>query len=141
MPYPVRVQFKKQESVMRSAWKICAIVFLATSLVAQTNSGPKPRKTRATPITAADVQALKDAIASQQAALAQQQREIQELRDTLRSKDQAVQQAQSVATDAAGKADAAQAQASQQQQSVVELKTDVSDLKTNLLNTTETVQE
>src|SRR5712691_10821699 len=43
--------------------------------------------------------------------------------------------------DAAGKADAAQAQASQQQQTVGELKTDVSDLKTNLLNTTVTLQE
>src|SRR5258708_7150000 len=126
---------------MKSAWKMCAILFLATSLAAQTKTEPKPRKIKAPAITAADVQALKDAIASQQAALAQQQQQIQELRDSLRSKDQAVQQAQTVATDAAGKADAAQAQASQQQQTVGELKTDVSDLKTNLLNTTVTLQE
>ena len=45
-------------------------------------------------MTAADVQALKDAIASQQAALAQQQQQIQQLRDELGHKDQAVQQAQ-----------------------------------------------
>ncbi len=126
---------------MKSAWKMCAILFLVTSLVAQTKTEPKPRRAKAAPITAADVQALKDAIASQQAALAQQQQQIQELCDTLRSKDQAVQQVQSIATDAAGKADAAQAQASQQQQTVGELKTDVSDLKTNLLNTSITVQE
>src|SRR5258708_38449017 len=126
---------------MKSAWKMCAILFLATSLAAQTKTEPKSRKIKAPAITAADVQALKDAIASQQAALAQQQQQIQELRDTLRSKDQAVQQVQSIATDAAGKADAAQAQASQQQQTVGELKTDVSDLKTNLLNTSITVQE
>src|SRR3984957_1810702 len=126
---------------MKSAWKMCAILFLATSLVAQSNTEPKRKKPKAPAITAADVQALKDAIASQQAALAQQQREIQELRDTLRSKDQAVQAAQATAVDAAGKADAAQAEASQQQQSVVALKSDVSDLKTNLLNTTGTVQE
>src|SRR5712691_2716846 len=126
---------------MKSAWKMCAILFLATSLAAQTKTEPKPRKIKAPAITAADVQALKDAIASQQAALAQQQQQIQELRDSLRGKDQAVQQAQTVATDAAGKADAAQAQASQQQQTVGELKTDVSDLKTNLLNTTVTLQE
>jgi hypothetical protein len=125
---------------MKSAWKLCAIVFLASSLVAQTNSEPKPRKTKAA-ITAADVQALRDALASQQAALAQQQQQIQELRDILQRKDQAVQQAQTTASDAAGKADAAQAQASQQQQTVGELKTDVSDLKTNLLNTTVTIQE
>ena len=124
-----------------NAWKMCAILFLATSLVAQTNTEPKHKKTKAAAITAADVQALKDAIASQQAALAQQQRQIQELRDMLQSKDQAVRQAQAAASDAAGKADAAQAQASQQQQTVGELKSDVSDLKTNLLNTTMTVQE
>lgn len=126
---------------MKSAWKFCAILFLATSLVAQTTTEPKPKRTKAATITAADVQALKDAIASQQAALAQQQQQIQELRDTLQRKDQAVQQAQAAATDAAGKADAAQAQASQQQQTVGELKSDVSDLKTNLLNTSTTIQE
>src|SRR6266852_419567 len=130
---------------MKSAWKVCVILFLATSLVAQTSTAPKPKKARtaakAPAITAADVQALKDAIASQQAALAQQGQQIQELRDSLQRKDQAVQQAQTVATDAAGKADAAQAQAAQQQQTVGELKTDVTDLKSNLLNTTVTLQE
>src|ERR1700676_5051735 len=127
---------------MRSAWKACAILFLATALVAQTSPAPKPKKAKAAPaITAADVQALKDAIAAQQAALAQQGQQIQELRDALQRKDQAVQQAQTVATDAAGKADAAQAQATQQQQTVGELKTDVTDLKSNLLNTTLSVQE
>jgi hypothetical protein len=126
---------------MRSAWKLCAILFLATSLVAQTGTAPKPKKAKAATVTAADVQALKDAIASQQAALAQQQQQIQDLRDTLQRKDQAVQQAQTAATDAAGKADAAQAQTTQEQQTVGELKTDVSDLKTNLLNTTVTLQE
>jgi hypothetical protein len=127
---------------MKSAWRLCVIVFLATSLVAQTSTAPKPKKAKAAPaITAADVQALKEAIASQQAALAQQQQQIQELRDIVQRKDQALQQAQTVATDAAGKADAAQAQAAQQQQAVGELKTDVTDLKANLLNTTVTLQE
>src|SRR5260370_19471804 len=130
---------------MKSAWKLCAILFLAASLVAQTSKAPKPKKARtgakAPAITAADVQALKDAIASQQAAVAAQQQQIQELRDALQRKDQAVQQAQTTATDAAGKADAAQAQATQQQQTVGELKTDVTDLKSNLLNTTVTLQE
>ncbi|MFZ0732533.1 MAG: hypothetical protein WAM79_09430 [Candidatus Sulfotelmatobacter sp.] len=125
---------------MKSAWKLCAMMLLATGLVAQTSTAPKPKKRSAT-ITAADVQALKDAIASQQAALAQQQKEIQQLQDQLSRKDQAVQQAQSAATDAASKADAAQSTASQQQQSVTELKNDVSDLKTNVANTVVSVQE
>ena len=128
---------------MKSAWKVGAILFLATGLVGQTSTAPKPRKARpATPtVTAADVQALKDAIASQQAALAQQQQQIQELRNELHNKDQVVQQAQTTATDAVSKADAAQAQASQQQQTVSELKGDVTDLKTNMASTVVTLQE
>jgi hypothetical protein len=128
---------------MKSAWKLCAIMFLATSLVAQTSTAPKPKKAKpaAATITAEDVQALKDAIASQQAAIARQEHQIQELRDALQHKDQAVQQAETTAADAASKADAAQAQAAQQQQAVGELKTEVSDLKTNAANTAVTLQE
>jgi hypothetical protein len=126
---------------MNSAGKWCAILFLATSVVAQTSTPPKTKKARPATLTAADVQALKDAIASQSAALAAQHQEIQELRDELHRKDQAVNQAQAVATDAASKADAAQAQASQQQATVVELKSDVTDLKTNINNTAVTLQE
>ena len=128
---------------MKSAWKVCAILFLATGLVAQTSTSPKPKKARpaAATLSAADVQALKDAIAAQQAALAQQQQQLQELRDELHRKDQVVQQAQTAATDAATKADAAQSQATQQQQSVTELKGDVTDLKANMANTVVTIQE
>src|SRR5579864_8647507 len=125
---------------MKSAWKVCAILFLATGLVGQTSTAPKPRKTKPAAATAADVQALKDAIAAQQAALAQQQ-QIQELRDQLRTKDQSAQQAQTAAAEAASKADAAQAQATQQQQAVSDLKTDVSDLKNNVASTVVSVQE
>ena len=86
-------------------------------------------------LTAADVQALKDAIAAQQAALAQQQHRFRNCGIELHRKDQAVQQAQTAATDAAGKADAAQAAASQQQAAVTELKSDVTDLKADVANT------
>ncbi len=126
---------------MKSAWKLCVVVSLATALVAQTSTSSKPRKPKPAAVTAADVQALKDAIASQQNALAQQQQQIQELRDLVQRKDQALQQAQTTATDAAGKADAAQAAATQQQAAVGELKTDVADVKANLLNTATTLQE
>jgi hypothetical protein len=126
---------------MKSAWKLCAMLSLATALVAQTSPAPKPKKPRPPAITAADVQALRDAIASQQAAIAQQQQQIQELRDIVQRKDQALLQVQDTATDAAGKADAAQATATQQQQTVGELKTDVADVKANLLSTATTLQE
>ena len=127
---------------MNPAWKSCAILFLATGLVAQTSPSPTPKKPRAQArITAADVQSLRDAIAAQQSALAQQQQQIQELRDELHRKDQAVQQAQTAANDAAGKADAAQSAASQDQQQVVALKSDVTDLKGGMANTVMTLQE
>ena len=126
---------------MKSAWNLCIILFLATGLVAQTSTTPKPKKARAATLTAADVQALKDAIAAQQAALAQQSQQIQELRDELHRKDQAVQQVQTVATDAASKADAAQNTAAQQQEAVVAVKNDVTDLKTGLNSAVSTLQE
>jgi hypothetical protein len=118
------------------------MLWLATGLVAQTTAPKIPKKKAAAPaITAADVQALKDAIASQQAALAQQQQQLQELRDELHRKDQVVQQAQTAATDAAGKADAAQASATQQQAAVTELKTNVTDLQGTMANTVVNLQE
>jgi len=126
---------------MKSVLQLCAILFLATGLVGQTSTAPKPRKTKPATVTAADVQQLKDAIAAQQSALAQQQQQIQELRDQLRTKDQSTQQAQTAAAEAASKADAAQAQATQQQQAVSDLKTDVSDLKNNVASTVVSVQE
>src|SRR5277367_174813 len=125
---------------MNPLWKNCVILFLPTVVVAQTSPPPKPKK-RAATITAADVQALKDAIAAQSAALAQQQQQIQELRDELHCKDQAVQQATTAATDASTKAAAAEATATQQQAAVVELKGDVTDLKTNVTNTALSLQE
>ena len=126
---------------MKYAWKWCAILFLATTLVGQTSTPPKSKKAKPAPVTAADVQALKDALTAQQRALAAQQQQIQALQEELRRKDQAVQQVQTVANDASGKADAAQAQASQQQQAVGELKSEVGDLKTTVGNTVVSLQE
>jgi len=128
---------------MKSAWNLCVILFLAAGLVAQTSTAPKPKKAKApaATLTAADVQSLKDAIASQQAALAQQAQQLQALRDELHAKDQAVQQAQSTAADAASKAAAAQSTAAQQQDAVVAVKSDVTDLKTGLNSAVATLQE
>jgi len=124
---------------MRSVWTLCVILVLATGLVSQTSTPSK--KAKAPAVTAADVQALKDAIASQQAAITQQQQQIQQLMDELHHKDAAVQQAQAEASTASSKADAAASQASQQQESVTALKSDVSDLKSGMANTVMTLQE
>jgi hypothetical protein len=125
---------------MKSVWTLCAICILAAGLVAQTTEA-KPKKAKSAPITAADVQALKDAIAAQQSAIQQQQQQIQQLQDQLQRRDQAVQQARSAATEASSKADSAASQASQQQEAVSSLKSDVGDLKTGFANTVSTLQE
>jgi hypothetical protein len=121
---------------MKQALRVCAIFWLATVALGQTSTPTKPKKSPAA--TEAEVQALRDEMAAQQAEFQQQ---IKELRDELHRKDQALDQAQSAATAAAGKADAAQAQATQQQQTVATLKTDVTDLKTGMANTAVTLQE
>jgi hypothetical protein len=106
------------------------------------SSTPAPKKKHkpaaeaaaAPAVTAADVQELKDALAAQQ-------RQIQALQDELHRKDQVAQQAQAAASDAAAQAAAAQAAANQQIQAVTQLKVDVADLRTNVLNTAVTIQE
>ena len=85
-------------------------------------------------VTAADIQALKDGLSA-----AQQQ--IQALQEELRRRDQAVQQVQATAADAAAKATAVQLQATEQQQSVGTLKSDVADLKGSVDKTVLSLQE
>jgi len=85
-------------------------------------------------VTAADIQALKDGLSA-----AQQQ--IQALQEELRRRDQAVQQVQATAADAAAKATAVQLQATEQQQSVGTLKSDVADLKGSVDKTVLAFQE
>ncbi len=118
-----------------------SLAALSAGAWAQTSASttPPPKKKHkaeapAPAVTAADVQALRDALAAQQ-------RQIQALQDELHHKDQAAQQAQATAADAAAKADAAQAEASQQQQAVVVLKSDVADLKTVANSTAVALQD
>ena len=108
------------------------LVALATGAWAQTDTSSTPVQKKKhvdtaaaggqSAVTAADLQKLQDGLAA-----AQQQ--IQALQEELRRKDQAVQQAQTTATDAAAKAEAAQVQAKRDAQTVGALQTDVADLK------------
>jgi hypothetical protein len=95
---------------------------------AQTSSPAAPPQPA---VTAADIQALKDALAAQQ-------QQIQALQEELHRKNQVAEQAQSTAADASAKADAAQAQTRQQQQTVSHLETDFATLKS--VNTSATSQ-
>jgi hypothetical protein len=123
---------------MRSLPYVCAILFLAPALAAQTGTAAKPSESAT--ITAADVQALKDAIAAQQAMLQDQQKQIQELRDELHRRDQPVQ-AQASATDAAGKADTVETAAVQPPPAFTAVKADGRELNPTVSNAMMVVQE
>jgi len=109
---------------------VLVLAALSAGAWAQTSTPPVPKKKHkpaatapAQPaVTAADVQALKDALAAQQ-------QQIQQLDQQLQQAQQSWQQAQAAATDAASQASAAQTQASQQQKAVVALQGDVADLR------------
>jgi hypothetical protein len=94
---------------------------LTAGSLAQTDGTSKPAPANSAPaatqssFSAADFQALKDAISSQQ-------QQIQALQNELHRRDQAVQQAQSAAENAAAKADAAQSQTSALQNDLADFK-------------------
>src|SRR5271163_556466 len=94
----------------------------STTKHATTAAQPAITPTTTPTITAADVQALREALAAQQL-------QIQQLSQQLQQAQQNWQQAQAAATEATKKATAAQIQATQQQETVGELKSDVADLK------------
>jgi hypothetical protein len=128
----------------RHFFTLLALLAFSAGAWAQTSgsTGPVPKKKHkpvaAAPappaVTAADVQALKDALAAQQ-------QQIQQLTQQLQQNQQNWQQAQAAAADAANRAAAAQTQASQDQQTVMALRSDVTDLKTTTNNTAMTLQE
>src|SRR5438128_5441693 len=101
--------------MMKSVLRWCVVPLLATTLVAQTAAKPKPKKpvARRAAVTAADVQALKDALAAQQ-------QQIEQLRQAMQSRDAALQQAQQQAQEAQQQLQQAQASEAQQKASSAE---------------------
>src|SRR5439155_26245683 len=96
--------------MMRSVLRWCVVPLLASTLVAQTAAKPKPKKpvARHRAFTAADVQALK-------VALAAQQQQIEQLRQAIQSRHAALQQAQRYAHQAQQQLQQAQDSASEAQ--------------------------
>jgi hypothetical protein len=132
---------------MKPTWHfftLLALLAFSAGAWAQTSgsTAPVPKKKHkpvaAAPappaVTAADVQALKDALAAQQ-------QQIQQLSQQLQQTQQNWQQAQAAAADAARTAVAAQTQASEQQQTVGQLKGDVANLTTNFNSAALSLQE
>jgi hypothetical protein len=118
------------------------VPLLAIGLFGQASAPAGAKKKAASaPISAKDVQELKDALAAQQ-------RQIDQLRQQLAQRDQAWQQsqqqlqaAQSAATQAQTQAADAASQVGQQQQAVTALKSDVTDLKQNQTSAALSLQE
>jgi hypothetical protein len=92
-------------------------------------------------ITPADVQALKDALAAQQAQIQQLNQQIQELKQNGQQAQAAAAAAATQATAAQSQAAVAQSQTAEQQQAVAVLKNDVAAVKTTADTTAATVQD
>ena len=132
---------------MRVLFKLSIVfMFLVSSLLAQTEpTSKKASKKAPPPTTKAELQALKEAVATQQAQIQTLMQQLQQTNQQLQQTNQQFQEAQQqlkqAAAEAQRKADAAQLEASQQQQSVGTLKSDVADLKTSVDKTAAAFQE
>jgi Putative porin len=127
---------------MKSVLKWCVVPLLGATMMAQTATTTKHRrKPAAAPVTAEDVQSLRDALAAQQRQIEQLRREMDSRDAALRQAQQQaqeaaqqLQQAQSAAADAQQKAAAAEDAASGQKESVDKLNANVKDIQTTLTN-------
>lgn len=134
---------------MKSVLRWCAVLLVATTLVAQTATQPKPRKsTSKATITAKDVQELRDALAAQQQQIEQLRQQMQSRDAALQQAQQAAQQAQqqlqaaqSAANDAQQRAASAESLASSQKDTVDKLNSNLADVQTTLTNTALSSQE
>src|SRR5256714_14473402 len=133
---------------MKAVLKWWVVVGLVTTLVAQT-APTKARSRRTTSsakpaITAADVQALRDALAAQQQQIEQLRQQLQQSsqawQQSQQQAQQQLQQVQAAATEAQQKA-AVEVDSTQDKDTVTKLNNDLADVKTTLTNTAVNTQE
>jgi hypothetical protein len=130
---------------MKQLLRGAVVLLLGTVVFAQTAAPPsRARKTPAKPaapeVTAADVQALKDALAAQQQQIQQLQQSLAQRDQAVETAQQAAQQAQAVATDAQQKATAA-GSASADKETVAKLTSELTDVRTTMQNELVTSQD
>ena len=118
------------------------VLFLIAVSVAQTTTTATPRK-RATGVAelAAELKEFRDVLAAQQKQIEALQQDNRQLKDEMRKRDAALEQAQAAVVTAQGKAELAASQATEQEQTVAALRTDVTDLKQNAGNAAMSLQE
>jgi hypothetical protein len=130
---------------MKSSFAWLVVPLLTINLVAQTATPrPKAKKAPAKPaqpaVTAADVQALKDAIAAQQQQIEQLQQSLAQRDQAVQAAQQAAQQAQTAASNAEQKA-ATAASGAADKEAVAKLDSDLTDVKTTVQNQLLTTQD
>jgi len=135
---------------MKRFMAVLLSIALAGSVIAaqaQQDATPAP-KVKMTHKKAVKGPTVSEQLSEMKSAIDAQQQQIKQLSDLVQSRDQKIQQLeqrldqnQTVAVQAQTKADTAVAQTAEQQQTVVALKSDVVDLKSNATNTAMTLQE
>lgn len=127
-----------------------SIALAGSVMAAQAQQGTAPATTTTHKRAAAKKTGptVSEQLSEMKAAIEAQQSQITQLRDLVQSRDQKIQQLeqrldqnQVVATQAQSKADTAVAQTADQQQTVIALKSDVTDLKTTSTSNAMTLQE
>lgn len=126
---------------MKFALRWCVIPLLATSLLAQTAVKKKAAKPAEPAVTAQDVQALRDALASQQQQIQQLQQALQQTNQNWQQAQQQLQQTQTAATEAQQKAASVETSSTEQKDTVQKLSADMADVKTTLTNTAVNTQD
>jgi hypothetical protein len=145
--------FRGDETMKRIMAIVLSITLVGSVIAAQaqdatttaTTTTTKPRKRTAAkktgPSVSEQLSELKQAIEAQQQQIRQLSDQVQTRDQRIQQLEQRVDQSQSTAVQAQSKADTAVAQSAEQQQNVVALKSDVTDLKTTATNNAMTLQE
>ncbi len=135
---------------MKSVLKWCVVLGLATTTTLVAQMAPTRAKSRKTTsssaaITAADVQALRDALAAQQQQIEQLRQQLQQntqaWQQSQQQAQQQLQQAQAAASEAQQKAASVETVATQDKDTVSKLSSDLADVKTTLTNSAVNTQD
>jgi len=131
---------------------VLSMAFAGSVIAAQAQQGTTTATTAKSPrkkmVAKKSERSVSEQLSEMKEAIDAQQRQIKQLSDLVESRDQKIQQleqrldqSQTVAVQAQTKADTAVAQTTEQQHTVMALKSDVTDLKTNATNAATTLQE
>jgi hypothetical protein len=136
----------KAKRLLSTALTLAALTAGTWAQTGTTSAAKKKHKAPAAPpaepaVTAADIQALKDAIAAQQQQIQQLTQQLQQNQQAWQQAQQQLQQAQSTAAEAQQKAASVQAASDQEQSTVAKLSSDVADVKTTVTNNVVGAQE